>query len=45
MLKKTKEGKYTEEQLKGLSPEQLIKLLIQETSYQDTMNVIRKEFK
>ncbi len=43
-MKKNKDLKYDREILKKLSPEELVKLLIKETSHQDAMNIIRKEF-
>ncbi len=42
-MKKTKDFYYREEDIRKLSPEEIIKLFIKEQSYQQTMNVIRTE--
>lgn len=41
-LKKDEEGYFKEEEIMGLGIEEMVKLMIRESSYQKTLNEIRK---
>jgi len=42
-LKKNSRGFYEKSDIEKLEPSDFIKLLVQETSYQSTMNIVRSE--
>ncbi len=41
MISKNQKGYYTKQDILSMNTEQILKLFIRETSYQDTLNVVR----